>query len=80
MSLLIAFVILLASFPVGYVLKYFTKDEMKVGRRYFRVVWILCLCLAIGFLFFPFNDFVYRQSVVFSLLFMANVAFISWKK
>jgi hypothetical protein len=80
MSLLIAFVVLLVSFPVGYVLRYFTKDELKVGRKYFKIIWIVCLVGAIGMLFYSMADLLYKQAVIFTLLFMANVAFISWSK
>ena len=79
MSLLIAFLILIASFPTGYILRYLTKEELKAGKKYFKSVCTISLVLAIGFLFLPLNNLVYKQTIIFSLLFMANVAFISWK-
>ena len=79
MSLIIAFLILVLSFPVGYLVKYFTKEELKSGKKYFQIVWIICLVLAIVMLFYPISDVNYKQSLIFGLLFIANIAFISWK-
>jgi len=79
MSLVIAFLILFASFPVGYVIRHLTKEEMKSGKQYFQIVWVVCLVIAVGMLFFPLNDNLYKQSMIFTLLFIANIAFISWR-
>ena len=80
MSLLIAFIVLLASFPAGYILKSLTKEEMAQGNKYFRYTWIASLIIAVFFLFSSISDPNYKQAIIFSLLFIANVAFISWKK
>lgn len=80
MTLWLAFVILLASIPIGYLLKYLTKDEIKAGKHYFNILWAASLALAILFLFIDVNNEVYKKSIIFSLLFIANVAFISWKR
>tara|TARA_Y100000310_G_C20594792_1_gene769932 strand:- start:785 stop:1027 length:243 start_codon:yes stop_codon:yes gene_type:complete len=80
MSLLIAFLILLGSFPIGYMVKYLTKEEIRSGRKYFRGVWIVCLAGAIAMLFSSTMNLLDKQAIIFTLLFMANVAFISWRK
>lgn len=80
MSLLIAFLILLGSFPVGYVIKGLTKEEIEPGRKYFKGIWIVCLALSVMMLFYYMVDLLYRQAIVFTLLFIANIAFISWRK
>jgi len=79
MSLMIAFIILIASFPIGYIVKSLTKEELKSGKKYFQVVWIICLVLSVGMVFYSMSDDYYRQAVIFTLLFIANVAYISWK-
>tara|TARA_Y100000310_G_scaffold261214_1_gene270478 strand:- start:2795 stop:3046 length:252 start_codon:yes stop_codon:yes gene_type:complete len=79
MSLLIAFLILLGSFPVGYLVRGLTKEEIEPGRKYFRGIWIVCLVLSVLMLFYSMRDLLYQQAIVFTLLFIANVAFISWK-
>ncbi len=80
MELIFAFVLLLASIPAGYILKHLTKEEIQDGRKYFKIIWITSLILAISFLFFSFNDSPQKQTLIFSLLFITNVAFISWRK
>ncbi|MEM3074704.1 MAG: hypothetical protein QW727_02060 [Candidatus Pacearchaeota archaeon] len=79
-NLLIAFLILLASIPIGYILKYITKEEIESGRKYFKIIWITSLVLAFILLFIPINSSKYKQVIIFTLLFIANVVFISWKK
>lgn len=79
MGLLYGFILLLASIPLGYLLKKITKEEIKPGKKYFRVLWIISLGLAIVFFMLSINDYNLKLSIIFSLLFIANVAFISWK-
>ncbi len=79
MNSIILFLILACSFPIGYLLKYLTKEEIKPGKKYFQVVWLISLIIAIGMLFYPMENLIYKQAVIFTLLFIANVAFISWK-
>ena len=80
MGLLYAFILLLASIPAGYVLKSITKEELKPGKKYFRVIWIISIGLAVVFFMLSINDYNLKLSIIFTLLFIANVAFISWKK
>ena len=80
MGLFLTFMGLLASIPIGYILKYLTKEELDNGRKYFKVIWIFCLIIAIGFLFFPLDSIEYKKSIIFTLLFIADVVFISWRK
>jgi hypothetical protein len=79
MNLLLAFVILASSFPIGYIIKYLTKEEIKSGKIYFQATWVISLVLAIGFILFPIHDYFYKQAIIFTLLFIANVAYISWR-
>ena len=79
MELIYAFLLLLTSIPAGYLLKYLTKEEIKDGRKYFRLLCFASLFLAIGLLFIPFENYNINKSIIFTLLFIANVAFISWR-
>ena len=78
-DILIAFIVLIASWPAGYMLKSLTEEELKPGKKYFQLLWITSFALAIIFLILPLNDLNVKKAVIFTLLFMANVAFISWK-
>ena len=77
--MLYAFLLLIMSVPIGYLLRSITKEELKAGKKYFRLFWIISLIVAFGMLFVDFNDYTLKLSIIFTLLFMANVAFISWK-
>ena len=79
MSYLIAVAILILSVPIGYLLKLSTKEEMKSGKKYFKILFIVSWILAFVFLLIPIGDAVFKNTVIFSLLFIGNVAFISWK-
>lgn len=74
----LAFIVLVASFPIGYVLKALTKEEMGIGKKYFKYLWFLTLGLSVFFLFTNLDDQNTKLSIIFTLLFIANVAFISW--
>jgi len=79
MKYVLAIGILLFGILVGYLLRYFTKEELEVGRRYFRWLWVAAGILALVSLILPVS-IVLKQTMVFSFIFIAIVAFISWKK
>ena len=79
MEIIYAFLLLLSSIPVGYILKKLTKEEIKSGKIYFHKLWISCLILSFALLFVPFNNEIIKITSIFTLLFIANVAFINWK-
>lgn len=79
MGLIYGFLVLLASIPLGHILKSITEEELKIGKKYFAILCVGSLILALVFLAISFNNQNLKLSIVFSLLFMANVAFISWK-
>ncbi|MBS3092819.1 hypothetical protein J4466_05370 [Candidatus Pacearchaeota archaeon] len=78
MNEILSFVILALAVPAGYILRHYTKEELKSGRKYFLVIWITCLALAFIFLFMPLEDAI-RKTTIFSLLFISVVSYISWK-
>ncbi|HRZ85546.1 MAG TPA: hypothetical protein P5277_02085 [Candidatus Paceibacterota bacterium] len=72
-------IILLLAIPIGYILKHYTKEEIKSGRKYFFYLFITSIVISSIFLFIPIN-FVLKSTIIFGLLFIAIVSFISWKK
>jgi len=80
MEYIIAIIILLLAIPLGYLLKYYTKDEMKQGKKYFKILGILSLVLGIIMISISFPDPNLNKTAVFSLFFIAIVSFISWRK
>ena len=47
--------ILLAGIPVGYLISWLAKDELKEGKKYFRVLVIGSVIGAIGFWIYGFG-------------------------
>lgn len=78
MIYLLAIIMLMLAIPIGVILRSLTKEEMKDGKKYFLVLWISCLILAWVFLLLDFES-IFRNSAVFTFLFIAIVSFISWR-
>jgi NhaP-type Na+/H+ or K+/H+ antiporter len=66
-------IILILGFPIGYLLARLCRDELKEGRRYFRVLTIISSILGIIFLFL-------NLEIGFSLVFISIVAYVSYFK
>jgi hypothetical protein len=74
MNWILNVVILLLAIPVGFLIAYLCRDELVQGRKWFQGVIALCFIGAIYFFI------VENQIIVFSLAFLAIVAFISLLK
>jgi len=77
MKWIITITILLASLPIGYMLRALTKEELKSGKKYFRAIWVLSLIISLFILIAPLDNII-KKSSIFSLLFIGIVGFISW--
>jgi len=79
---LLLIVVLLCAIPLGYLLKNITKEELKSGKKYFKLIWtsslILTVVLFVISLFININAQL-KNTAIFSLIFIAIVSFISWK-
>jgi hypothetical protein len=73
-QIIIGVVLLALGIPIGNLLAKVTKEELKSGRKYFKILIILSLIGAIAFLILG-NDV-----LLFSLLFIAIVTSRSLKK
>ncbi len=76
---IIGFIILLLAIPVGFFLKYLTKEEIKSGKKYFKALYLSSLLLAFIILLSPIEKTL-KDSSFFALIFMSIVAYISWRK
>lgn len=77
MSSLLAIIILVLSIPIGFFLKWITKEEIKPGKKYFFLLFILSLILSLSVLLLPIN-IILKKSSFFSLIFISIVSYISW--
>lgn len=71
---ILAVLVLLSSIPAGFILAWLTQDELKQGKKYFRLIIIVSLIL--GLIFFGLK--VYSHALTF--LYMLIVTGICWKK
>ena len=65
MNEILGFIILALAIPAGYILKHYTKEELKPGRKYFLWLWVLCLVLAFILLFIPLEQTT-KKTIIFS--------------
>lgn len=77
MNILFAIIILLTAIPAGMLLTYLTSDELKQGRKYFKLIFFLSLISAIILFFLPINE---KIPAVLALIYFAIVTFISYIK
>ena len=63
----LAIIILVLGIPLGNLLAKITKEELKSGKKWFKLFMIICLICAVIFLFFR------NYVIFFGLLFMAIV-------
>lgn len=78
MEYLIVLFILGLAVPIGYTIRHFTKDELKQGKKYFKIIWISGIILSLIALTLNFNIII-KKTAIFSLIFISIVSFISWK-
>jgi uncharacterized membrane protein len=77
-EIFISIIILLCAIPAGYLLKNLTKEELKPGKKYFKIIWVVSLTFAVISFILPIN-LIMKQTLIFSLSFISIVSFISWK-
>lgn len=67
-------VLILLSIPAGYWIAWLCRDELIMGRRWFKAIVILSVLLGLMFLFYN------RIEIALMMLFVLIVSFISYKK
>lgn len=68
--------ILLTSFPIGYLLAYLTREELVSGRKWIKMLGIFCLILAFIFILISFSLEI-KIAVILTLVYIAVVSFVS---
>lgn len=63
-------IILIASFPVAFLLAYLCKEEIKAWRKRFLIISIICFILSILVSFIPNSFFQYKLPVTITLFFV----------
>ncbi len=77
LSLILYLLLLLLGFPIGLILAYLCKEEIKSWRKRLKLISIICLVLIIIILF---TNFQYKLPIIFTFLFMIITCLtIVWK-
>lgn len=74
---LLAALTLLLVFPLGFLLAWLCKEELKQGRAYFKIMIGLCLLAAVVISFINFQE---KLAVILSLFFVIILASVSLYK
>ena len=75
LQIILEIAILASAFPAGYLLSYLCRDELKMGRKWFRGITAICIILALILAVF------YRNApIILTLDYIAIVALISVRK
>lgn len=69
--MIIEIILLVLAIPVGYLIAWITRDELVDGRRWFKILIIASIALALVFWFYGFGY------ISLSCLFITIVSFIS---
>lgn len=70
-SQIISIILLVLAIPVGYLIAWMCKDELKQRAKWFRLIVILSIALALFFWLYGFGY------IALTCMFMAIVSFIS---
>ncbi|MEJ2267555.1 MAG: hypothetical protein P8X70_00570 [Nanoarchaeota archaeon] len=72
--LIVGILVLALGFPIGNLLAHATKEELRYGKKWFRIIIFLCLIFGTGGLIFRKDVF------MFSFFFIAIITSRSLKK
>lgn len=76
-TITVAISVLIIAIPIGFILRKMTPEELKDGKIYFAIIWLLSLILALISFFLNFSE-ADKYTIIFSLIFIAIISFISW--
>jgi len=68
--ILLSILVLILSFPAGYLLAYLCRDELVAGRKWFKLLALISTILALIFLFF-------NLTIALTCIFISIVSLIS---
>ena len=70
--MIIEIIILILALPAGYLIAWMAKDELKNGRKWFRILIILSIIGSIGAYLYGYN------AIAFTMVFIFIVSLISF--
>lgn len=79
MITLLLILVLLSSFPIGYLLAYLCRDELVQGRKWFILLGVIALAASLVMAFLSIDKAI-KFSIILALFYIAIVSFISCYK
>jgi len=74
---ILTLIILISAFPLGYLLAYLCRDELKQGRKWFILLFVVSL---VASLIVAFLNFEFKFSIILTLFYICIISLIStWK-
>ena len=78
-QILLLTLVALMGIPAGFILKYFTKEEMKPGKKWFRIISMASLAILLGLVVTGENNPLYLTAFSF-IFFISAVPLLKMKK
>jgi len=74
-------IIALAGYPIGLLLAYFTKEELKSGRLFFKIIMSFCIiAIIVTFIFSSSQNLFFLLAIFVFIFLMALASFLKSKK
>lgn len=72
--MIIEIILILCAFPIGLLISYLARDELIIGRKWFKAIFLVSIFFSIYFYLFG------ERYAVFSSIFIAIVAIVSYTR
>jgi hypothetical protein len=80
LQIILIILIAFSGYPLGLILAYLTKEELKSGKPFFKIIMFLSLAaLVLSFLFLKEGNLVFFIAIMIFIFLMALASFIKSK-
>lgn len=81
LQIILLAIVSLSGYPLGLLLAYFTEDELKSGRLFFKIILSVSIFLFIaGFFFLKDTNLIFFSAILIFIFLMTLASFIKAKK
>jgi len=81
LTIIIAIIIALLGYPVGIIIAKFTKEELKAGKKWFKLIFVICfVAIIISLIFTKGNILLFLITSFIFILLIALASLIGAKK
>jgi hypothetical protein len=81
LQIILVILITLAGYPIGLLLANYTKEELKSGRKWFKLLMLFSIVMVIiSFIFFSRNNLFFLLAVFIFIFLLTLASFIKSKR